>query len=155
MKCFYCNNILLNNSTLYRGYDSNFCSNICRNKVMEINLLNDPKLSEYQKWINYKNPPKHLEASLKRTQSIININKCKELKILEETFNQKINESKILKINFQIKKINQNSNQTNCYSNFNLFIKDLLSKFSIINLIYMISFSKNFIIASNSFIKII
>jgi hypothetical protein len=71
MYCDYCGSNIDLLSTIYKGFDCNFCSKLCRCKISEINYKNDPNLSSYSKWYNYKTPPLYLESTLKRTTSII------------------------------------------------------------------------------------
>lgn len=33
--CFKCNNVIFNHSNIYKAYDKNFCSNICRTYVIK------------------------------------------------------------------------------------------------------------------------
>lgn len=73
IKCDYCNKEIKSYHNIFKGYDCNFCSAICRKNIESINYNNDKKLCNYNKWYKSKNIPLIIEPTIKRTQSIIDI----------------------------------------------------------------------------------
>lgn len=73
INCDYCNIQIKKYDNIFRGYDCNFCSSICRKKVELINFSNDKKLSNYNKWYKSKDIPLIIPSTIKRTQSIIDM----------------------------------------------------------------------------------
>ena len=71
MICNYCNNTILENSNIYKGFDMDFCSVICRINVSKQIYKFDPKTLNYNKWSSlYNKPENHENSPLKKTHSI-------------------------------------------------------------------------------------
>jgi len=71
MICNYCNNAILENSNIYKGYDMDFCSIYCRTNVSKQIYKFDPKSRNYNKWSSlYNKPENHENSPLKKTYSI-------------------------------------------------------------------------------------
>ena len=70
MICNYCNNIILENSNIYKGFDMNFCSVYCRINVSKQIYKLDSKSLNYNKWISLYTPENNKISPLKKTYSI-------------------------------------------------------------------------------------
>lgn len=107
MICDYCNNTILQNSNIYKGFDMDFCSVHCRINVSKQIYKFDPKTMNYNKWSSlYNKPENHENSSLKKTYSI-----RKELSsnlINYKTENDNKESQKIENIGNNINEINKN-----------------------------------------------
>ena len=70
MICNYCNNAILENSNIYKGYDMDFCSIYCRTNVSKQIYKFDPKSINYNKWSSLYTPENTQISPLKKTHSI-------------------------------------------------------------------------------------
>ena len=105
MICNYCNNTILQNSNIYKGFDMNFCSVHCRfNVYKQINKL-DARTMNYNKWRSmYNNKPEnHKNSSLKKTYSI-----RKELSSKLIIYNTENDDKELEENNNNINEINKN-----------------------------------------------
>ena len=62
-RCHHCNNIIRTNWITYKAFDSEYCSNMCRNEKVKIIKIIDPKYNDHVKW----------QPIIRRSQSSINI----------------------------------------------------------------------------------
>lgn len=65
IKCFECNVLLGKHAKIYRGFDTNFCSDFCRKKIEKLNSKIDPAYIHCDLW-NTK--------PLKKSNSLLSIN---------------------------------------------------------------------------------
>jgi len=79
--CRQCNNPIYQNNTLYRGFDKDFCSNVCRQENDNIISKIDPEYTNPNKW----------RGKLKRTNSSFDIETnegtCLTYKCSERNYN--------------------------------------------------------------------
>jgi hypothetical protein len=54
LMCNVCNQILLPNQKIFKGFDQTLCSERCLKEIYKINIVIDPKLINYNKWQNKK-----------------------------------------------------------------------------------------------------
>ena len=61
--CCVCKKNLKNKSSIYFGFDNNYCSEYCRNEFLKIVKKNDPRMLEPYKWkeLSKKNTYSNLE----------------------------------------------------------------------------------------------
>lgn len=71
--CDYCNNKIESKKTIFKGFDCNFCSKNCREIVKNFNIKRDVTLSNYKLWFNSKPTKTTIPSTIKRTQSIIDL----------------------------------------------------------------------------------
>lgn len=55
MLCYVCNNKINSYNTIYKGFDMNFCSNICRTKIYNKIVIHDSNIKKYNEWTNICN----------------------------------------------------------------------------------------------------
>ena len=71
--CDYCENNITPNVKIFRGFDCTFCSDYCRQKITVLNIDNNNRISDYNLWYKAKPNKIVIESTLKRTESIINL----------------------------------------------------------------------------------
>ena len=103
LKCDFCDNIIKNNSNIYKGFDCTFCSNICRGHILNMNYKKDPRFENCNSWYNSKPIPKSFR-NIEKTKSMIDFENY-NFEILKEVI-------KISIINYEAKK---NIDPTKCF----------------------------------------
>ena len=74
-QCFHCNDYIKSGTTIYRGYDCNFCSSLCRSKQYPLIQQIDPRLSspEIRKTIsNDSNNSNNIKSYSKKCHDYLN-----------------------------------------------------------------------------------
>ena len=108
LKCDFCDNIIKNNSNIYKGFDCTFCSNICRTHILNMNYKKDPRFENCNSWYNSKPTPKTFR-NIEKTKSIIEFQNY-NFEILKEAIKttiinyeakKNIDSTKCLKINYK------------------------------------------------------
>ena len=82
MLCCVCNNKINSYNTIYKGFDMNFCSNMCRTKNYNKIIKKDPEIKKYNEWINIcdKNIC-NVNNKVKKTHSINDLYSLDSIKI--------------------------------------------------------------------------
>ena len=116
LKCDFCNNIIKNSTTIYRGFDCTFCSNTCRTHILNINYKKDPKFENCSEWYNSKPLPKSFR-NIEKTKSMINFENY-NFEIFKEVIKttmidyerkKNIDPVKCLNINYKSDNLNKNN----------------------------------------------
>ena len=116
LKCDFCDNIIKNNSSVYRGFDCTFCSNICRSHILNMNYKKDPRFENCSKWYNSKPIPKSFR-NIEKTKSMIDLENynfeiLKEViktSIIDYEAKKNIHPVKCLKINYKKDHLNEHN----------------------------------------------
>ena len=72
MICDFCKKNINNNSKIYKGFDCNFCSRVCRYNISLLNEYNDPNLHNCSVWFKSKPAPNILESTLTYNKNYYN-----------------------------------------------------------------------------------
>lgn len=115
LKCDFCDNIIKNNSSVYRGFDCTFCSNICRSHILNMNYKKDPRFENCSKWYNSKPIPKSFR-NIEKTKSMIDLENYNfeilkdaiKITIINYEAKKNIDSTKCLKINYKKDYLNKN-----------------------------------------------
>ena len=86
----FCHNIIKDNSSIYKGFDCTFCSNICRSYVLNINYKKDPRFENYKEWYNASPTPKSFR-NIEKTKSMVDLENY-NFEILKELIKTTIND---------------------------------------------------------------
>ena len=87
MICCACNIKIHSYNTIYKGFDMNFCSNMCRTKYYNKIIKYDPKIKKYNEWENicckniYCKNIYNENKKVKKTHSIKNLYSLDSIKI--------------------------------------------------------------------------
>ena len=108
MICNYCNNAILENSNIYKGYDMDFCSIYCRTNVSKQIYKFDPKSRNYNKWSSIYAEKNNQTSPLKKTQSI-----RKDLSFNANMYNTEIKNKELEKFSNEINNIEINNIEIN------------------------------------------
>jgi len=83
MLCCVCNNKINSHNTIYKGFDMNFCSNICRITNYNKIIKKDPKVKKYNEWVNmcYENICDDNNNKVKKTFSVKDLYSLDSIKI--------------------------------------------------------------------------
>ena len=82
MLCYVCNNKINSYNTIYKGFDMNFCSNICRTKIYNKIVIHDSNIKKYNEWTNICNDKTYNENNkVKKTHSINDLYSLDSIKI--------------------------------------------------------------------------
>ena len=116
LNCDFYDNIIKNNSSVYKGFDCAFCSNTCRSHILNMNYKKDPRFENCSKWYNSKPIPKSFR-NIEKTKSMVdfenyNFEILKELiktSIIDYEAKKNIDPVKCLKINYKSDYVNKNN----------------------------------------------
>ena len=108
MICNYCNNNILENNNIYKGFDMDFCSVYCRINVSKQIYKFDHKTMNYNKWNSIYAPKNNQTSPLKKTKSI-----RKDLSFNPNMYNTEIENKELEKISNEINNNEINNNEIN------------------------------------------